>query len=58
MIGICVLQGRHCLIYNCQTRGVRNEKYITLDGVAPPNIHLMELCNPGELGIKVNATES
>ena len=30
MIGIFVLLGRHCLIY-CQTRGVRNEKYITLD---------------------------
>ena len=29
-----LLQGRHCLIY-CQTRGVGNEKYTTLDVVAP-----------------------
>ena len=57
MIDIFVLQGRHCLIY-CQTRGVSNEKYITLGGVAPTHTPLMELCDPGDLGIKVNATES
>ena len=59
MIGIFVLQGRHCLIY-CQIRGVRNDKYITLDKVAAPlpHTHLMELCDAGELRIKVNATES
>ena len=55
MIGIFVVQGRHCLIY-CQTRRARNEKYITLDG-APPK-HLMELCDSVDLGIKVNATDS
>ena len=55
MIGIFVSQGRPGLIY-CQTRKVRNEKYIPFDGVDPTN--LMELFDPGDLAIKLNATKS
>ena len=47
-----VSQGRPGLIY-CQTRGVRNEKYILLDGVEPTN--LIELFDPSDLAIKVTA---
>ena len=38
MIGIFVIQVRHCFLIYCQTRRVRNEKYMykPLDGVAPP----------------------
>ena len=37
------------------TRVVRNGKYITLDRVVPT--HLKELCDAGDLGIKVNLTK-